>query len=168
MVVRTGDGSWLEGLRPATPEDEPFLFEVFSTLWETEVAALPNPNIVQHFLRIQYSTQERRFETRFPGLERWIIEHDGERAGRLYLHRSPDMLHVLDVTLLPAYQSKGLGTRLVRGLMAEAAAAGQIVTLRVARGNGRAVNLYQELGFRLVTMDDQDAFFEWYDGADAD
>ena len=161
MAEVTGDRSWLEGVRRATRGDEPFLFAVFSTVWESEVAAMPNPNLVQHFLRIQYTAQERRFQARHPGFERWVIEHVGEPAGRFYLHRSPELLHILDMTLLPVYRSKGIGTRLVSGVMAEAAANGQTVTLRVARRNVRAATLYDDLGFRLVTMDDQDCYFEW-------
>lgn len=161
MADVTGDRSWLGGVRRATRADEPFLFAVFSTVWENEVAAMPNPNLVQHFLRIQFTAQERRFQARYPGHERWVVEHDGEPAGRLYLHRSPEVLHILEMTLLPAYRSTGIGSRLLRGLMTEAAANGQTVTLRVARRNVRAASLYNHLGFRLVTMDDQDGYFEW-------
>lgn len=155
------DVDWSEWARPATPEDDPFLYDVFCTTWQSEVAAMPNPQLVQHFLRIQYTAQNERFHQRFPGHERWVVTSGDKRAGRLFLHRSPEILHVLEMTMLPEFRSLGLGSALLRSLMDEAADTDRSVTLRVARRNVRAANLYNSIGFRLVTMDDQDSYFEW-------
>jgi ribosomal protein S18 acetylase RimI-like enzyme len=156
-----GDQGWHDCLRPATADDESFLYAVFCTTWEHEVSAMPNPSLVQHYLRIQYTAQPRRFAQRFPGHERWVVTYAGQPAGRFFMHRSPSILHVVEITLLPEYRSRGIGSSLLRGVMDEAAAAGQSVSLRVARRNVRAANLYNAVGFRLVTMDDQDSYFEW-------
>ena len=156
-----GDQGWSDFVRPATSDDDAFLYDVFCTTWRDEVATMPNPGLVQHFLRIQYTAQNRRFGQRFPGYERSVVMHAGERAGRLFVHRSPSMLHIVEVTLLPEFRSRGIGSTLLRGLLEEAATAGQSVSLRVARRNVRAAELYNAIGFRLVTMDDQDNYFEW-------
>jgi ribosomal protein S18 acetylase RimI-like enzyme len=155
------DPSSLAYLTPAGDDDERFLYEVFCTTWADEVAALPNPKLAGHVLRIQYTAQERRFHTRYPGHARYVIRHDGERAGRLYLHITDTMVHAIDMTLLPEFRSRGIGSRVVGDLLAIAAENGQSVTLRVARRNTRANALYNSLGFRLVTMDDLDNYFEW-------
>ncbi len=63
-------------LRLATPEDEPFLYEVFGTTWRREIEALPNPGLAQHFLRIQYTAYKRRLDIAYPGLERWVVVVD--------------------------------------------------------------------------------------------
>jgi ribosomal protein S18 acetylase RimI-like enzyme len=152
---------WEEHVRPATADDDAFLYAVFCTTWDHEVAAMPNPGLVQHFLRIQYTAQNRRFGQRFPGYERWVVMYGDQRAGRFFLHRSPSMLHLVEMTLLPEYRSLGIGSALLRGVMDEAAGAGQSVSLRVARRNVRAASLYDTIGFRLVAMDDQDSYFEW-------
>ncbi len=151
-------------LRPATDADEQFLFEVFCTTWEEEVAAMPNPALAQHFLRIQYIAQDRRFRTRFPGFERHIVMHEDKQAGRFYLHRTTTVLHAIDMTLLPEFRSLGIGTTMVREAFEEATERNQTVSLRVARRNHRAAALYDMLGFRLVTMDDMDCYFEWVPG----
>lgn len=161
MEDTRGQQHWQDLVRPATPADDAFLYAVFCTTWEDEVAAMPNPALVQHFLRIQYTAQNRRFAQRFPGYERWVVMYDGERAGRFFLHRSPSMLHLVEMTLMPQHRSRGLGSTILRGVIDEAEAAGQSVSLRVARRNVRAANLYDTMGFRLVTMDDQDSYFEW-------
>jgi ribosomal protein S18 acetylase RimI-like enzyme len=71
------------------------------------------------------------------------------------------MLHIVEITLLPEFRSAGIGTRILRDVLAEAERHDQSVSLRVPRRNVRAASLYNSLGFRLVTMDDQDSFFEW-------
>lgn len=148
-------------LRPATDDDEQFLFDVFTTTWADEVAALPNPNLAAHVLRIQHTAQERRFEARYADYERFVILHEGQRAGRLYVQRTPSMMHAIDMTLLPEFRSQGIGTRIVSDLLAMATHNGQDVTLRVPRRNTRAIALYEGIGFRLVTVDDLDCYFEW-------
>jgi GNAT superfamily N-acetyltransferase len=148
-------------LRAVRQTDEPFLFDVFCTAWEQEVAAMPDARLVRHFLRIQYTAQETRFRRRFPGHERYVITHKGEDAGRAYLHRTASMLHAVDMILLPRFRSLGIGSRLVRDLFAQARDAGQQVSIRVPRRNERASRLYAGLGFRLVAMDDLDRYYEW-------
>jgi ribosomal protein S18 acetylase RimI-like enzyme len=116
---------------------------------------------VRHFLRIQYTTQEARFHRRFPGHERYVVTHEGQDAGRVYLHRTPSTLHAIDMILLPRFRSRGIGSRLVGDLFDEAREHGQQVSIRVPRRNERASRLYAGLGFRLVAMDDLDHYYEW-------
>jgi GNAT superfamily N-acetyltransferase len=93
--------------------------------------------------------------------------HDGERIGRFYLHRTETMIHAVDMIVLPKHRCQGIGSQLAREVFAEAAEHGQSVSLRVARRNTRAKELYEHLGFRLVTMDDMDCYFEWTPQTDA-
>ena len=125
------DQGWGHYVRPATADDDAFLYDVFCTTWEHEAAALPNRNLVQHFLRIQYTAQGRKFAQRFPGHERWVVLHGDQPAGRFFLHRATSILHIVELTLLPQFRSLGIGSALLRGVMDEAAAAGQTVSLRV-------------------------------------
>lgn len=156
-----GELGKLAYLRPAGPEDEAFLYDVFCTTWADEAAALPNPKLVTHMLRIQHTAQERRFRTGYPDHERLVILHDGERAGRLYLNISDTVVNALDMTLLPEFRSHGIGSRVVGDLLQIARDTGRSATLRVARRNPRAAALYNALGFQLVAMDDLDNYFEW-------
>jgi GNAT superfamily N-acetyltransferase len=148
-------------LRACTEADDAFVYDVFSTTWESEVAALPNQNLAQHVLRIQHIAQERRFAARYPEYQRYIVLHDGEPAGRLYVHETDSTMHVVDLTLMPEFRDQGIGTRLFHDLFRHAEAAGQSITLQVERRNERATMLYTALGFDLVTVDDLDNYFEW-------
>jgi GNAT superfamily N-acetyltransferase len=149
-------------LRPCVASDESFVYDVFATTWQSEVAALPNQNLARHVLRIQHIAQERRFAARYPDHERFIVlAEDGGPAGRLYVYDDGARLHVVDLTLMPRYRSQGLGTRIFRDLLGAAAVDGRSVTSRVSRKNRRATDLFSRLGFRLVAVDDLDNHFEW-------
>lgn len=157
-MQQVGTRAWR---RPASAEDEGVLYEVFISTWQHAVVAMPNPALARHFLRIQYTAQDRRFAARYPDLERWVVMVDDEPAGRLYLHRSPTSIDIVDVSLLPAFRSRGIGTALTTELMDEAAARGLSVTLRLPRSTETALPLYERAGFRLTTSDDLDLYLEW-------
>lgn len=148
-------------LRPCDPSDDDFLYEVFATTWESEVAALPNQNLARHVLRIQHTAQERRFAHRYPGHRRVLVTHEGERAGRLYLFGTDLEVQVLDLTLLPRFHATGLEELVVRALMAEAARDGRPLTIQVDRADERAATLYTSMGFDLVSLDDTHLVLRW-------
>jgi len=147
--------------RPAGAEDEGVLYDVFSSTWVHAVAAMPNPALAQHFLRIQYTAQDRRFAARYPGLERWVVMVGDEPAGRLYLHRTATTLHIVDLSLLPAHRGQGIGTTLTEETMAEATVRGLTLTLRLPRTSERALPVYERAGFHVVAEDDLDLVLEW-------
>jgi GNAT superfamily N-acetyltransferase len=151
----------LARLRRCADSDDAFLYDVFVTTWQSEVAALPNQNLAQHVLRIQHIAQERRFASGFPGHERYIVLEAGERAGRLYVDQSGHDVALLDLTLLPAFRGQGLGARVMRDLLTEVGRDDRTVTLRVPRRLSRVTDFYTRLGFRLVSVDDVDNFFDW-------
>jgi ribosomal protein S18 acetylase RimI-like enzyme len=156
-----GIGRW-SYLRACTPADDAFLYDVFATTWESEVAALPNQNLARHVLRIQHIAQERRFGKHFAGYQRFVVVDDaGRQAGRLYVCDTVSTMHLVDLTLLPQFQGRGIGTRILRDLMAEVSRTGQNLDLRVARANERAVDLYARLGLELVDADHVDHTFSW-------
>ncbi len=155
-------------LRPCTASDDAFLYDVFCTTWADEVAALPNQNLAQHVLRIQHIAEERRYASRHPGHERYVVEHDGEPAGRLYLDRDDSSIHLVDLTLLPAFQGRGTGSRILRDLCEQARREQRVLRLRVSRRNRGAVELCHRLGFTLCSVDDLEHHFEWVAPAQPD
>ena len=62
------------------------------------------------------------------------------------MDRRPDALLIVDIALLPAHRGAGIGTDILRGLLAEAAASGRPVRIHVERTNP-ALRLYRRLGF---------------------
>jgi predicted GNAT family acetyltransferase len=75
-----------------------------------------------------------------------VIVVDGQPVGRLYVARWAEEIRVVDIAVLPEYRNRGIGSALLRDLMAEAAAAGKPLSIHVERFNP-AVRLYARLGF---------------------
>jgi ribosomal protein S18 acetylase RimI-like enzyme len=83
----------------------------------------------------------------------WARVLDGDPRGYGYLD---DATPELAISLLPAYRSRGVGTRLLRELLGRLAAAGYAKTsLSVDRDNP-ASRLYARLGFETIAERDED------------
>ena len=136
-------------LRPQTPADDTFLFELYASTREEEVAALCwNAEQKRQFLRSQFELQTTHYRRHYEGASFDIIEVNGQAAGRLYVHRGPGEWRVMDIALLPRYRNRGAGTSLLRSLLADADRAGVPVTIHVEEYN-KARRLYERLGFRM-------------------
>ena len=85
----------------------------------------------------------------------YVIEIDGERAGRLRLVRPPDFRELAGIQLLPAHQGNGLGTYLIEQFLVDARDQGLPARVSVQRDNPRARGLYERLGFVEVAADDR-------------
>ena len=137
-------------LRPETSEDGPFLFTVFASTREEELALTNWDEATRRaFLRHQFGAMCQGYRAMFPAGEFSIVLLAGQPAGRLVLHRGPAEIRVVDLALLPAWRNQGVGTWLMREVCREAARAGKKVTLCVLQNN-RALHWYARLGFVLV------------------
>lgn len=103
----------------------------------------------EQFLRQQFEAQDRWYHEQYTDTAFQVVLADGVPAGRLYVARWPHEIRVLDIALLPEHRGSGIGTRLFREVMHEAALSGKRVSIHVEIFN-RARRLYERLGFRQV------------------
>jgi ribosomal protein S18 acetylase RimI-like enzyme len=137
----------LAGLRPATEADREFLLSVYASTREEELAQVQwAEGAREAFLEHQFSAQDRHYRANYPGATFDVIEVDGEPAGRLYVHRGPAEIRIMDIALAPAFRGRGIGTGLLRELMEEAAGSGRSLSIHVELNNP-ARRLYERLGF---------------------
>jgi GNAT superfamily N-acetyltransferase len=135
-------------LRPATPDDLPFLERVYASTRAEELAALPWDDAARSaFLHQQFTAQDRHYRAYYAGAEFLVVLRDGVPAGRLYVARWEREIRVMDVALLPEHRGAGVGGRLLADVLAEGDAAGKRVSIHVERNNP-ALRLYARLGFR--------------------
>jgi GNAT superfamily N-acetyltransferase len=125
-------------LRDATPDDLEFLFSLLRV-------AL-GPYVVRTFGPWDDAEQRARFFASTDPATHRIVEQGGRPVGCLAVRRLPDEVRLNRVLLLPEVQSRGIGTQLVREVVATARIAGLPVRLRVFRVNP-ARRLYERLGF---------------------
>lgn len=75
-----------------------------------------------------------------------MIEVEGRPAGLLIAEESPEELYVAEIQLWPELQGRGIGSALLRSLIAR----GKPISLRVLHVNPRARALYERLGFHAT------------------
>jgi ribosomal protein S18 acetylase RimI-like enzyme len=136
-------------LRPVGPGDDELLLRIYAGTRAQELAGVPWDDAAKAaFLRAQLAAQSAAYGHR-PGRSNRLVVVRGEPVGRLDVARGEHEIAVLDISLLPEYRGRGIGTALLREVLDEAAAAGKRVRVHVERSN-RALRLYRRLGFSEV------------------
>ncbi len=148
-------------LRPACDADDIFLLELFSA--QSPLLAWLNPEdpATRSLIASQAAAQQRTWQDRFGSDGHRIVCVDDTPIGRLWTAQlGDDEVRLVDISLLPAWRGRGLGTRLLRDLQAEAATEGRTVVLHVTPDNP-ARNLYGRLGFSETGGDGMYLRMEW-------
>ena len=141
-------------LRPATAADEPFLFRLaHDEMAERLFAHLWDPKIREPLLKLQVDAQSGAHRAQFPNADHGVIVWDNDAVGRMIVDRSPACHHLVDITILAKYRSKGIGTWVLRALCTEAEIMSKPLRLHV-RTDNRAKGLYERLGFRMIQGDE--------------
>ena len=147
-------------LRDVLEEDEGFLREVYAASRAQELALVPwTEEQRQAFLRMQFDAQHSYYHAQFPDADYKIILEHTEPIGRLYVHRTEE-IRIMDVTILTAHRNRGLGSALIRELMAEGARSGKAVSIWVEHFNPSR-NLFDRLGFSQIQEDGYNLLLEW-------
>lgn len=134
-------------LRPVTEGDRAFLVELYGSVREPELARVPWDDATKRaFVEQQFAAQDAHYRQHYPGATLDVVEVGGQRAGRLYVHRGPSDIRIMDVALVPEFRNRGIGTALLRALIEEARASGRKLSIHVEVDNP-ARALYERLGF---------------------
>jgi ribosomal protein S18 acetylase RimI-like enzyme len=148
-------------LRPATPADTPVMLAVYASTRSDELKLTDwDDTRKQEFIRQQFEAQDAYYRANYVNASYDLIVVDGKPAGRLFAARWPDEIRIMDIALLPAFQRRGAGSRLLRKLQTEAGASGLALRIHVERFNP-ALALYAKLGFRMVEDRGVYLFLEW-------
>jgi ribosomal protein S18 acetylase RimI-like enzyme len=124
-------------LRFATPEDSEFLYQLYATSRAEELqAAGLSAEQREAFCRMQFGFRQH---------------HYGLHFGHA------DLIGLTDIAILPDYQGRGMGSFLLRGLIAESVERNIPIELHVDQGS-RAQALYERHGFVII----EDQFPNWY------
>ena len=148
-------------LRPAEAADRDLLFRVYASTREDELALTDWDEAQQTaFLTQQFTAQDIHYREHYPGAVFNLILLDDEPIGRLYIHRRPAEIRIMDIALLPPYRNRGIGSALLRDLQTESAAAAKSLTIHVEQFNP-ALRLYPRLGFRPIEEHGVYLLMEW-------
>jgi len=138
-------------LRRVEPSDESFLYRVYASTREDELAIVDwTEEQKQAFVQMQFSAQHRYYQEQYSSAAFQVVLVAGQPVGRLYVDRRPEAIHIIDVALLPEYRNRGIGTTLLEQVLDEGRKAGKKVSIHVEQFNP-ALKLYGRLGFTIIS-----------------
>ena len=147
--------------RPITEDDMGFLFDVYASTREDELAVLDWDDAQKaSFLQMQFNAQHKHYQEYFPDASFDIIVWKKRPVGRLYIHRRSDEIRLVDIALLSKYRRRGIGSQLLKDILKEGEKSGLPVRIHVEHNNP-ALILYEQLGFHHI--EDQGVYYlmEW-------
>jgi ribosomal protein S18 acetylase RimI-like enzyme len=148
-------------LREVTAEDEIFLREVYASTRALELSLVPwSDEQREAFLKFQFDAQDSHYRKQYPEASFQVILKEAEPVGRLYLVRGSAEIKILDITVLPQYRNAGIGTILLRELLAEAEKTARTVVIWVEHFNP-SQNLFKRLSFSKIDEDGYNHLMEW-------
>lgn len=126
-------------LRPATPADSEFCFQLHKAAMGGYVAAIWGWDDA-----VQRDFHASKFDP-----SRWqIITIDGAAVGILIVEYRPAEIYLARIEIHPDHQGRGIGASLIRQLTDQAHRRGQHLALDVLVVNDRALAFYQRHGLR--------------------
>ncbi len=131
-------------LRPATSED-------FDFLWHASRHQDTMRSYVDETWGWDDARQLSHFQNGFKPAEREIIEIDAKPVGYISVERHEARIFLASIEIAPVYQSRGIGTQLIRALIEEADRMGIPIDLQVLKVNP-ARELYERLGFAITEI----------------
>lgn len=149
-------------VRPALPQDEIFLYELYVAIRGPLFALAPITAEQREFLlRMQFRAQLSAYTQQFPNSCYHVVLLDGKSVGRLWVAPGQNHLILVDIGIHPSVQSKGLGTVLVQRLQDDAQRQKLPIQSRVERTNQGSFRFHRRLGFQVLHEDMLQYFLEW-------
>ncbi len=128
-------------VRLATATDSAFVYHLHRSTMQDYVA--------QTWGEWNEDFQARMFTQWFEPSQFQIVVVDGQDVGLVSVERRPTELFLRTIEILPEYQNRGVGSAVIKAVLAQARAEAVPVSLQVLKVNP-ARQLYERLGFSVV------------------
>lgn len=149
-------------VRPALPQDEIFLYELYAAVRGPEFALAPlSAADREQLMRMQFRAQLSSYSQTYPNSCYHIVLLDSKPIGRLWVAQMDSEFHLVDIAVHPSVQSKGIGSVLIQRLQHDAARAGMPIRSCVFKFNPGSLRFHKRLGFSIVREDEMNYFMEW-------
>jgi len=148
-------------LSPVDNFDEPILLTIYASTRSQEMAVVSWSNEQKRaFLEMQFQAQHNYYLSRYPNASYSIINLKEQPVGRLYVDRQEDKITILDITVLPGYRNRGVGTKLITEILQAGEQAEKPVEIHIESYNPSA-NLFSRLGFQPVGEEGFHVLWQW-------
>jgi ribosomal protein S18 acetylase RimI-like enzyme len=136
------------------PEDDPFIRRLMIDTLTDQLGVDCWPDEVrERLLEEQYKIRRQGFRASAADLPGTIVLVDNEPVAWYVAAEFDDEIQLVNLMVQRTHRGKGIGTEILRKLIADSDRAGKSLRLSVALNNQRATNLYARLGFHRTGTD---------------
>lgn len=153
------------GLRIAKSSDQIFIENLFQSTREFLYQADAEKEYIDMVIDQQRYLQTEGYGQQFPNAYTMIVDKQQESIGKIVLDFGANLVHVLDLALIPAARGKGYGKAVLQAIQYVAQQQMLPVGLSVEAYNIPAKKLYLSLGFQVVEQTPTHEFMLWYPAA---
>jgi ribosomal protein S18 acetylase RimI-like enzyme len=124
--------------RLVTSDDHEVLLRVYASSREIELSMVPwDDETKRAFIEHQFNAQTSHYAKEYPAARHDVIVlcETGETVGRLYVNRTGEQISILDITILPEFRRRGIGSEVLARLVEEAQTTGRTVRVYVETFN---------------------------------
>jgi len=147
-------------LRTVKEKDDSFIEAVYRSTREDELKITNWPEQQKMaFIIMQSMAQLAEYKTKFPDAAYQVIIFNKQDAGRFYTLENDTEIRLIDITLLPRFRGKGIGTFLLEELIQKSKKVQKKISLHVDPVSP-ALHLYQRLGFIHVKNNGRHYYME--------
>ena len=152
-------------LRPAVPEDEPFLRELRAE-YDSERLGLDHvgeelQEYKRKVLDHNYRAHAAHYKSADWDRKECIIEFEGEAAGQVTVMQDSEEIRLADLVVSKKHRGKGLGHAVLQGIQSESMQSKRPIRLHVEKSNLMALQFYQMIGFQELEDRITHTFMEW-------
>ncbi len=140
-------------LHPVSHSDYSLLFEIYISSRADELKFVPWTDEQKNaFLEAQFQAQTDHYYATYSDGSFELIKLENETAGRLFQAELDDEIRIIDITLLPQFRNRGIGTLLLSEVLESGANKKKLVTIYLDT-HSPAQTLFSRLGFIPVADD---------------
>lgn len=118
--------------------------------------------VIRQFGSWDQGMQDRFFQQGWTRAPHQIVLLNGDPVGVISVEELDDHIFIHEVQILPEFQKRGIGSRILGDTLAQARQVGKLVKLKVLREND-AKRLYERHGFVCWEESDTDYKMVWQD-----
>jgi len=137
-------------LRKSTIDDDYFLFKVM------KLAMLPTNKKLNPSYKLNIEEEFERYNNPFKPKEVDVIVFNGIDIGRLRVVKTNFEIYIGGFQILPGFQNRGIGTKVLQDLIEESLALKIPIRLEVQKVNSKAKKFYEKNGFQEVGITEKD------------
>ena len=152
-------------LRPVEEKDDSFIEAVYRSTREEELKFTNWSELQKNaFVTMQSMAQLAEYKTKFPDAAFQIIVYKKKDAGRFYTWENETEIRLIDITVLPQFRGKGIGSFLLGELIKRSNKEQKKISLH-ADPASPVLELYRRLGFIHIRNNGRHYYMERNPGA---